>query len=157
MSKKNLLSLFIIAFVFTLDRVSKFTILELSKPEGQLNIEVASFINFNLVWNEGIAFGLLSFSQSFYYQTITILIILITLLIMWFAYKTKGYEKLGFLLISGGSLGNIFDRVYYSAVIDFIDLNYNNFHWFIFNVADMFIFIGVVILLSLEVTKKNKV
>ena len=89
MSKKNLLSLFIIAFVFTLDRVSKFTILDLSKPQGQLNIEVASFINFNLVWNEGIAFGLLSFSQSFYYQTITILIILIHYLLCGLLIKPK--------------------------------------------------------------------
>ena len=57
-------------------------------------------------------------------------------------------------MILGGSLGNIFDRLYYTAVVDFIDLHINNIHWFIFNIADIFITIGVIILIVLEIFKK---
>ena len=157
MLKKNILSFLIVAIIFILDRASKYIILEKSKLLGNLNINVNSFLNFNLVWNDGIAFGLLSFDQNIYYNLITIIIILITILIIWFAYKSKGFEKISFLMITGGSLGNIFDRLYYSSVIDFIDFNYNNFHWFIFNVADIFITLGVIILIVLEFLKIKKI
>ena len=156
MLKKNLFSFLLVVSIFTLDRVSKYIILEKSKALEVLNINVNSFLNFNLVWNNGIAFGLLSFNENFYYHSITFLIILITVLIVWFAYKSNGLEKISFLMITGGSLGNIFDRLYYSSVIDFIDLNYNNFHWFIFNVADIFITLGVVVLIILEIFKLKK-
>ena len=156
MLKKNLFSFLLVIFIFSLDRASKYLILEKSRAFEVLNINVNSFLNFNLVWNEGIAFGLLSFNDNFYYNSITSLIILITVLIIWFAYKSNGLEKISFLMIVGGSLGNIFDRLYYSSVIDFIDLNYNNFHWFIFNVADIFITLGVVVLIILEIFKLKK-
>mgnify|MGYP001418164785 FL=1 len=155
MLKKNLLSCFIVTLIFTLDRLSKYTILKLSEPLGELNIAVTSFLNFNLLWNDGIAFGLLSFQQSSYYNIVTLVIIIVTLIVIWFAYKSKGLEKISFLLIIGGSFGNIFDRFYYSSVIDFIDISYKNFHWFIFNVADMFITLGILILIFLEFKKKN--
>ena len=156
MLRKNLPNIFFIVVIFVLDRISKYYILELSKSYEKLNIQVTSFLNFNLVWNDGIAFGLFSFQQNFYYQILTIIIITITLIIIWFAFRSKGFEKIGFLMISGGSLGNIFDRLYYSSVIDFIDLSYNNFHWFIFNVADIFITFGVIMLISIELTKTKK-
>jgi|TARA_B110000444_G_scaffold228314_1_gene234026 signal peptidase II len=155
MLKKNLLSYFIVALIFTLDRLSKYIILKLSEPSGELNISITSFLDFNLLWNDGIAFGLLSFGQSLYYNIITLVIILVTLTIVWFAYRSKGLEKISFLLIIGGSFGNIFDRFYYSSVIDFIDISFKNFHWFIFNVADIFISIGVILLISLEFVKKK--
>ena len=82
---------------------------------------------------------------------------MITAIIIWFALRSKGLEKIGFLMISGGSLGNIFDRLYYSSVIDFIDISYNNFHWFIFNVADIFITSGVIMLISIEFIKSKKI
>ncbi len=153
MLKKNLLSFFIVTIIFTLDRLSKYIILELSKPLDQLNISVTSFLNFNLVWNDGIAFGLLSFRDNFYYNMITCIIITVTSIILWFSIKSRGYEKMGFLMILGGALGNIFDRIYYSSVIDFIDINYENFHWFIFNVADMFITLGIIMLILIEIFK----
>tara|TARA_Y100000389_G_scaffold137407_1_gene134959 strand:+ start:960 stop:1445 length:486 start_codon:yes stop_codon:yes gene_type:complete len=155
--KKNLLSFFIVTIIFILDRLSKYIILKLSEPLGELNISITSFLDFNLLWNDGIAFGLLSFEQNLYYNVITLVIILVTLIVIWFAHKSKGLEKYCFLMIFGGSLGNIFDRLYYSSVIDFIDININNFHWFIFNVADMFIFLGVIMLLILELLNKNKI
>ena len=155
MLKKNIFNLLLVIFIFILDRLSKIIIIKLSEPLGELNISITSFINFNLIWNEGIAFGLLSFDDKFYYNLITLLIVLITLIIIWLINKAKGIEKLSFLMIIGGSLGNIFDRIYYSSVLDFIDISVNNFHWFIFNVADIFISIGVILLIILEFFKKK--
>ena len=153
--KKNIPSLLIVFIVFLLDRVSKYIILKLSQPLGELDISVTSFLDFNLIWNNGIAFGLFSFEQNFYYNFFTLLIILITSIIIWLSYKADGLEKISYLMIIGGSLGNIFDRIYYSSVPDFIDISINNFHWFIFNVADIFISAGVILLIILEFFKKK--
>ena len=156
MLKKNIFNLFLVIFIFFSDRLSKSIILNLSEPQGNLNISITSFMNFNLIWNDGIGFGLLSFDDKFYYNLITLLIAVITSIIIWLANKSKGVEKLGFLMIVGGSLGNLFDRIFYSSVPDFIDISINNFHWFIFNVADIFITIGVILLIILEFFKKDK-
>ena len=156
MIKKILPNLLFVSLIFILDRSSKYFILELSKPLGQLNIQVNSFLNFNLIWNNGVAFGLLSFEEIFYYDMITAVIVTVAVLVLWFSLRSKGYEKIGFLMILGGALGNIFDRLYYSSVIDFIDVGYNNYHWFIFNVADIFITIGVIMLISIEFLKNKK-
>ena len=153
--KKNISSLIIVLIVFLSDRVSKYMILKLSQPLGELDISVTSFLNFNLIWNKGIAFGLFPFEQDFYYNLFTLLIITITTIIIWLSYKANGLEKISYLMIIGGSLGNIFDRVFYSSVLDFIDISINNFHWFIFNVADIFISIGVILLIILEFFKKK--
>ena len=154
--KKNISSLTIVFTVFLLDRISKYIILKLSQPLGELNISVTSFLNFHLIWNNGIAFGLFSFEQDFYYNLITLLIITITSIIIWLSHKAEGLEKISYLMITGGSLGNIFDRIFYSSVLDFIDISINNFHWFIFNVADIFITTGVILLIILEFFKKKK-
>ena len=152
--KKNI-SLIIVLVVFLLDRISKYIILKLSQPLGELDIYVTSFLNLQLIWNNGIAFGLFSFEQNIYYNLFTFLIITITFIIIWLSYKTEGLEKISYLLIIGGSFGNIFDRIFYSSVPDFIDISINNFHWFIFNVADIFITIGVILLIILEFFKKK--
>jgi len=156
MLKKNLTNLIIVFSIFFLDRISKYIILSFSESQNEFNYSVTTFLDFNLVWNSGIAFGLFSFDQSIYYNLITSIIILVTLLIIWVALKSKSLEKISYLMIVGGSFGNIFDRLYYSSVIDFIDINYNNFHWFIFNVADIFISLGVIILIILEFLKTKK-
>ena len=155
MLKKKLIIFYIAISIFILDRLSKYFILELSSAGENFNIPITSFLNFNLVWNNGIAFGLFSFNEQFYYNIITLVIIIITLVILFFAIKSDGVEKIGFSMIFGGSLGNIFDRLYYTAVVDFIDLHINNIHWFIFNVADMFITLGILILIFLELIKKK--
>ena len=154
--KRILPSSLFVALIFILDRLTKHLILELSQPLNELNIQVNSFLSFNLIWNDGIAFGLLSFKENFFYEVVTILIIIVSLLVLWFALRTTGIEKFGFLMILGGALGNLFDRMYYSSVIDFIDISYNNYHLFIFNVADIFITLGVVMLISLELLKVKK-
>ncbi len=154
MLKKKITIFYIAAIIFIFDRLSKYFILELSSSDDSLNIPITSFLNFTLVWNSGIAFGLFSFNEQFYYNIITLIIIIITLIILFLAIKSSGVEKIGFSMILGGSLGNIFDRLYYTAVVDFIDLHINNIHWFIFNIADIFITIGVIILIVLEIFKK---
>ena len=153
--KKNIFYFFFILFIFILDRVSKLWIISIFNPENNLEIKISSFINLNLIWNKGIAFGLFSYGEKFEYNLLTGLIIMIISIVFWMIIKTKGLEKYGFLMILGGALGNIFDRLYYSAVPDFIDIYYKNFHWFVFNVADIFITVGVLMLIINEITIKN--
>ena len=155
MSKKKIIDLIFVIFIFSIDRLSKLLVIKSAEANGEVNFSVTSFLNFNLIWNEGIAFGLLSFDDKFYYNLITLLIAVITSIIIWLANKSKGVEKLGFLMIVGGSLGNLFDRLIYRAVPDFIDFHIGNFHWFIFNPADIFITLGVICLILDEFFVKN--
>jgi signal peptidase II len=155
MLKKNIFYFFFILFIFILDRISKLWIISIFNSENNLEIKISSFINLNLIWNKGIAFGLFSYGEKFEYNLLTGLIIMIIAIVFLMIIKTKGFEKYGFLMILGGALGNIFDRLYYSAVPDFIDIYYKNFHWFVFNVADIFITVGVLMLIINEITIKN--
>jgi len=157
MTVRNLVNFSFVVSIFLIDRFSKLVMINSSTTDGSSNVSINDFLSFNLVWNDGIAFGLFSFDQKIYYNFLTVIIILITLIILWMILKTKGLEKIAFMMILGGSMGNIFDRLYYSSVPDFIDIHYGNFHWFIFNVADIFISIGVLLLIILEIFIKNKV
>ena len=156
--KKNIIFIIIFTFIFVTDRLSKLYILNLAEIDETLNLFVTPFLNFYLIWNKGIAFGLFSFDQNFIYNLITFLIVIITLIILFIALKSKDYKGYFFISIFSGSIGNLYDRLYYSAVPDFIDFHINNFHWFIFNVADIFISLGVICLISVEifVKKENK-
>ena len=145
----------IIIIIFCLDRISKLYVIFLTEKNLSSNVFTSKFLNISLIWNEGIAFGLLSFDQNFYYNILTIIILIITLIIVFLMFRSNGIEKLSYSMIIGGSFGNLTDRLYYSAVPDFIDLSINNFHWFIFNVADIFISIGVILLIVLEFLKKK--
>ena len=156
--KKNIIFIIIFTFIFATDRLSKLYILNLAEIDQTLNLFVTPFLNFYLIWNKGIAFGLFSFDQNYIYNLITFLIVIITLIILFIALKSKDYKGYFFISIFSGSIGNLYDRLYYSAVPDFIDFHINNFHWFIFNVADIFISLGVICLISVEifVKKENK-
>jgi len=155
MIKKNFFYITFILIIFFIDRISKFAIIHQTEKYGSINYKINSFLNFELIWNQGIAFGMFSLSNQTYYNLLTLIIGIITIIILIFIIKTIGAEKYGFMMIFGGSLGNIFDRIYYSSVPDFIDIHYNNFHWFIFNVADIFITAGVLLLIYLEFFKKK--
>jgi len=155
MIKKYFSDLFFVLCVFTLDRISKILIINLLENSTNDFIFITNFLSLNLIWNEGIAFGLFSFDQKIYYDFLTLIIIFVTIIILWMIVKTRGFEKIAFMMIFGGSLGNIFDRLFYSSVPDFIDFHIGNFHWFIFNVADIFITIGVILLIYLEFLKKK--
>ncbi len=155
MTKKNILDFFLIFIIFSLDRISKIFIIKFNKTNELINYNFTPFLNLDLVWNQGIAFGLFSFNDNMYYNILTLIIIIVTLVVFIFMLKSNGYQKYGFLMVFGGSLGNIFDRLYYSSVPDFIDLHINNFHWFIFNVADIFITLGIILLIFTEFFKLN--
>ena len=155
LKRNNFLNLLVIIIIFSLDRISKFYVIFKSETNLSSSLYKSKFLNIDLIWNEGIAFGLFSFDQSLYYNLLTLVIILITLIISWLMLRAKGLEKISFLMIIGGSLGNLFDRINYSSVPDFIDFHISNFHWFIFNVADIFISLGVLLLIILEVFKKK--
>ena len=154
--KKFFFSFLIIIVIFACDRISKLYILNLAEAEEHIDIYYNSLLNFHLIWNKGIAFGLFSLEASFYYNLITILIILINIIILAMIIRSQDYKILFLLMILGGSFGNLFDRLYYKAVPDFIDLHYKEFHWFIFNVADIFITLGVICLILIELLNKNK-
>ena len=150
-----LISTFVV-FLFLIDRVSKIWIVKKSQEMISSEIFSSRFINFELIWNKGIAFGLFSLNDGLAYQLISLLIIFIVFILIYFIQKSNGFEKFGFILILGGALGNLFDRIFYKAVPDFIDLHINNFHWFIFNIADIFITIGVICLILVEIFFKKK-
>ena len=148
--KKIIVYFLILVTIFFLDRLSKLYILNIFEKENIVDIYVNNFLNIILIWNSGIGFGLLSFDSSIIYNFVTILIVLINIVILYLALKSNNLKGYLFIIILGGSLGNLFDRIYYSAVPDFIDLNYNNFHWFVFNVADIFITVGIMCLILVE-------
>ena len=126
--KKIVISILILISIFFLDRISKILILNILEETGQVDIYINSFLNFYLVWNKGIGFGLLSSDQDYFYNVVTTLIILINFVIIYLLFKEKGLKYYFLIIILGGSLGNLFDRIYYRAVPDFFDLNYNGYH-----------------------------
>ena len=148
--KKIIICFLITLFIFTLDRISKIYVINIAETYGKVDIYLNQFINIILVWNTGIGFGLLSFEKQFIYNLITLIIVLVNFVILYLGVKAINFKGVIFFVILAGSLGNLFDRLYYSAVPDFIDLNYNDFHWFIFNVADIFISLGIICLIFVE-------
>ena len=154
--KKITIFVSVLVLIFFLDRISKIYILQLASNSGDINLYINQFLNLNLVWNKGIAFGLLSFEKSVVYNLITSIIIIINLIILYLAYIYKDIRAYFFIVILGGSLGNLFDRFYYGSVPDFIDINFKGYHWFIFNVSDIFITVGVICLIIAELLMNKK-
>ena len=147
----------IILAIFFFDRFTKIYLLNLQEEGVDIDFYITSFLNFYLIWNTGIGFGFASMETTIYYHALTAIIIIINICLIFFLVKSKSYYAYLIALIIGGSLGNLFDRIYYYAVPDFIDLHFGNFHWFIFNVADIFITIGIIGLILVELLKKEKV
>ena len=146
----------LVLLVLALDRISKTIILNILENDGKVDIYINSFFNLFLVWNKGIGFGLFSFDQNNIYNGISLFIFIINLIIVYLIYKEKTPKTYFLAIILGGSFGNLFDRYYYSAVPDFIDLNYKGYHWFIFNVADIFITLGIICLILVEFLNYKK-
>ena len=149
--------IFIILSAFLLDRISKIYLLNLEVSGTEIDFYINSFLNFYLVWNTGIGFGLVPMEANIYYHVFTTIIVFLNVGLIYFLTKSKGGYAYMLALIIGGSLGNLFDRIYYQAVPDFIDFHLLNYHWFIFNVADIFITLGIIGLLFFEITKKEKI
>ena len=160
MNKINLknfyLNLVILLIVFIFDRTTKLYILKLAEVETSVDIYITPYLNLFLIWNKGIAFGLFSIDGSIIYNSITILIGIIIITIFFMMFKSNNVQRYFFALIAGGALGNFYDRIVYTAVPDFIDLHFYGFHWFVFNVADIFISIGIFCLILVEIFDNNK-
>ena len=148
--KKISIYLFLVIVIFLLDRISKIYILNLAEINNLTDIYLTSFLNIYLIWNNGIAFGLLPLDKNLLYNAVTLLITFINILILIMIVNYNDYRSFFLIMILGGSLGNLFDRIYFKAVPDFIDIHYGDFHWFVFNVADIFITIGVLCLILNE-------
>ena len=148
--KKLIYSSLIIIVIFFLDRISKIYVISLAKINGSVDIFITKYLNIYLIWNEGIAFGLLSFDQNKIYTVITALITIISIVVLVLIITTKDIRYYFYSCVFGGAISNLFDRLYYFAVPDFIDLHINNYHWFIFNVADILITFGVLCLILVE-------
>ena len=145
LKRENLYFLVIISLVFFLDRYSKIKIIT---NLNENNLYINDFLNFNLVWNTGIGFGFFSTNSSLIYNLITGIICFVIIFLIYLIIKSKKIDKILFSLILGGALGNVYDRLTYFAVPDFIDIHYKNFHWFTFNIADIFITIGILVFIT---------
>ena len=157
LGKNFLLNFCFVILIFFLDRISKIYVIYLDNKILGSDIFSSKYLNINLIWNEGIAFGLFSLADKTFYNFLTIFILIIILIIIIMLNKSEGLKKYSLLMILGGALGNFFDRVIYRSVPDFIDFHVGQFHWFIFNVADIFITVGVFFMILLEFTNTNKV
>ena len=155
-SKTFYINLIIILSIFILDRLTKLYVIYLDKINNSSEIFSSKFLNIYLIWNEGIAFGFFSLNEDNLYNFLTLFILIIIFVILYMITKSSGFKKYSLLIVFGGALGNVFDRIIYKAVPDFIDFHIGNFHWFIFNLADVFISIGVIILIILEFIGTNK-
>jgi len=156
LNKNFSINLFIILCIFFSDRISKFYVISQSEKNLSYDLFQSKFLNISLIWNEGIAFGLLSFEKDHFYNILTILILIVVILILFMTFKSEGLKKYSLMMILGGALGNLYDRIFFGAVPDFIDFHVGNFHWFIFNVSDIFITLGVIFLITLELNINKK-
>jgi len=146
----------IILTTFVIDRATKTYLINLQEVGTEIDFYILSFLNFYLVWNTGIGFGLASFEANLYYHILTTLIVIVNFALIYFLLKAKGMSVYLIALVIGGSFGNLFDRLYYYAVPDFIDIHIGTHHWFIFNVADICITVGITGLIIIEFLKKEK-
>ena len=156
LTKNFYINFAIVFFIFILDRFSKIYIVYLDKVNYSPELYQSKYLNITLIWNEGIAFGLLSFNQNSFYNLLSLLIALIVLIIFFMIIKNNNIKKYPLLMIFAGAIGNLYDRIFYKAVPDFIDFHIGEFHWFIFNVADIFISLGVFFMILIELIDNNK-
>ena len=156
LTKNFYINLFIIFLIFIIDRITKIYVIGVNSKNSYEDLYSSKFLNINLIWNEGIAFGLFSFSQNNLYNLLTLIISIIIIVILKMIINSYGIKKYGLMMIFGGALGNLFDRIFYKAVPDFIDFHIGEFHWFVFNVADIFITIGVIIMVLYELILDNQ-
>ncbi len=156
LTKQFYINLSIVVLIFFIDRFSKIYVLIKDEKNLEPDLFSSTFLNISLIWNSGIAFGFLSFKEKYLYNAITVLICLVILVIAFIVTKTLNFRKYSYLMVLGGALGNLYDRIVYMSVPDFIDIHYNGFHWFIFNIADIFITLGVICLIYDEIFIQKK-
>ena len=151
LSKNFYISFSIVALIYFLDRLTKIYVIQLDKNNLGSDIFNSAYLNIILIWNKGIAFGLFSFDESHLYNILSLIISIIVVILVIMSLKSHGFKRYSLLMIVGGALGNLHDRIFFNAVPDFIDFHVGNFHWFIFNVSDIFITLGVTSMIILEI------
>ena len=151
LNKNFYTSFLIIASIYFLDRLAKIYVIQLDKNNLGSDIFNSAYLNIILIWNKGIAFGLFSFDESHLYNILSLIISIIVVILVIMSLKSHGFKRYSLLMIVGGALGNLHDRIFFNAVPDFIDFHVGNFHWFIFNVSDIFITLGVISMIILEI------
>ena len=156
LSKNFIINFLLILIIFFLDRFSKIYVISFHEKNYGSDLYNSKFLNISLIWNEGIAFGLFSFTDKFFYHILSFLIAAVILIIMVMLTRSEGLKKYSLLMILGGALGNFYDRIIFEAVPDFIDFHVENFHWFIFNVSDIFICLGVLFMIILEIVSNKE-
>ena len=156
LSKNFYISFSIVALIYFLDRLTKIYVIQLDKNNLGSDIFNSAYLNIILIWNKGIAFGLLSFNESHLYNILSLIISIIVVILVIMSLKSQGFKRYSLLMIVGGAIGNLHDRIFFNAVPDFIDFHVGNFHWFIFNVSDIFISVGVILMVILEIIDKPK-
>ena len=156
LSKNFIINLLLVLLIFLFDRISKIYVIYLDKKFFGSEIYSSKFLNIELYWNTGIAFGLFSFSENYLYNLLTFVIVIVIMIVIFMIAISKDFKKYPLLMILGGALGNLVDRIFFKAVPDFIDFHIQNLHWFIFNVADIFISLGIIFMILLEIIANNK-
>ena len=155
LNQKTIINLGVLLLIFAIDRFSKIYIVQKNLNGLSSEIKLNNFLSLDLVWNKGVAFGLFSMNSVAFYNALTILILIIILIVLYLSFTSSGFKKIAYLMIAGGAIGNVYDRIFYRQVPDFIDFHVGDFHWFIFNIADIFITFGVIFMISIEF-KANK-
>ena len=156
LSKNFVINSLLVFLIFLFDRISKIYVIYLDKKFFGSEIYSSKFLNIELYWNTGIAFGLFSFSENYLYNLLTFVIVIVIMIVIFMIAISKDFKKYPLLMILGGALGNLVDRIFFKAVPDFIDFHIQNLHWFIFNVADIFISLGIIFMILLEIIANNK-
>lgn len=155
LNQKTIINLGVLLLIFAIDRFSKIYIVQKNLNELSSEIKLNNFLSLDLIWNKGVAFGLFSMNSAGFYNALTILILIIILIVLYLSFTSSGFKKIAYLMIAGGAIGNVYDRIFYRQVPDFIDFHVGDFHWFIFNIADIFITFGVIFMILIEF-KANK-
>ena len=151
LNKNFYISISMVALIYCIDRLTKIYVIQLDKNNFGSDIFNSTYLNIILIWNKGIAFGLFSFDESHLYNILSLIISIIVVILVIMSLKSHGFKRYSLLMIVGGALGNLHDRIFFNAVPDFIDFHVGNFHWFIFNVSDIFITLGVISMIILEI------
>ena len=157
LSKNFYISISIVALIYFIDRLTKIYVIQLDKNNLGSDIFNSAYLNIVLIWNKGIAFGLFSFNEAYLYNILSLIISIIVVILVIMSLKSQGFKRYSLLMIVGGALGNLQDRIFFNAVPDFIDFHIGNFHWFIFNVSDIFITLGVISMIIFELSDNKKI
>ena len=155
LGKKFIINFSLVSLIFILDRISKLYVINLNAKNFENGIFSSKFLDIYLIWNKGIAFGIFSFDQDNLYNILTSIIVIIIFVLLYYLSTAKSLKMYALIMILGGAIGNLFDRIFYKAVPDFIDFHVDSFHWFIFNIADVFISLGVFFMILNEIFVKE--